>query len=314
MIKFIKDDFEKNLASQLNLERISAPLFVEKDSGLNDNLDGSMRVVSFDIKNIPNVQAEIVQSLAKWKRWALKEYEFNEQEGLYTDMNAIRRDDSVDEIHSIYVDQWDWEKVISIKDRNEEYLKNVVNKIVYALNKTNNDLFEKFNVKCDLNENVTFITSEELLKLYPNLDSKQREYEFTKLHKTVFIMQIGDTLSNGEIHDKRAPDYDDWSLNGDILCYHQALDIALEISSMGIRVTKESLIYQLTKSNCLDRVTLPFHKALLSDKLPYTIGGGIGQSRLCMLLLNARHIGEVQSSIWSEKMRLDCHEKDITLL
>ncbi len=313
-IKYIKERFAANLAKNLNLERISAPLFVTSDSGLNDNLNGVERVVSFDIKNIGGLSAEVVQSLAKWKRWALNEYGFEVGEGLYTDMNAIRRDDYVDITHSIYVDQWDWEKVISKEQRNEEFLKDTVRKIVAAIADTNDSLAEIGQKKIEICREVKFITTQELEDMYPELDSHARENEITKKYKTVFIMQIGDTLKSGKKHDGRAPDYDDWKLNGDIFVWHEKLGMGLELSSMGIRVDKQALLEQLEKARCLDRKHLPFHSMLLEDKLPLTMGGGIGQSRLCMMLLQKQHVGEVQASIWPEEMRKETLEKGIYLL
>ena len=313
-IKYIKERFAANLAKNLNLERISAPLFVTSDSGLNDNLNGVERVVSFDIKNIGGLSAEVVQSLAKWKRWALNEYGFEVGEGLYTDMNAIRRDDYVDITHSIYVDQWDWEKVISKEQRNEEFLKDTVRKIVVAIADTNDSLAEIGQKKTEICRDVTFVTTQELEDMYPELDSHARENEITKKYKTVFIMQIGDTLKSGKKHDGRAPDYDDWKLNGDIFVWHEKLGMGLELSSMGIRVDKQALLEQLEKARCLDRKHLPFHSMLLEDKLPLTMGGGIGQSRLCMMLLQKQHVGEVQASIWPEEMRKETLEKGIYLL
>ena len=313
-IKYIKERFAANLAKNLNLERISAPLFVTSDSGLNDNLNGVERVVSFDIKNIGGLSAEVVQSLAKWKRWALNEYGFEVGEGLYTDMNAIRRDDYVDFIHSIYVDQWDWEKVISKEQRNEEFLKDTVRKIVAAIADTNDSLAEIGQKKIEICREVKFITTQELEDMYPELDSHARENEITKKYKTVFIMQIGDKLKSGKKHDGRAPDYDDWKLNGDIFVWHEKLGMGLELSSMGIRVDKQALLEQLEKARCLDRKHLPFHSMLLEDKLPLTMGGGIGQSRLCMMLLQKQHVGEVQASIWPEEMRKETLEKGIYLL
>lgn len=313
-IKYIKERFAANLAKNLNLERISAPLFVTSDSGLNDNLNGVERVVSFDIKNIGGLSAEVVQSLAKWKRWALNEYGFEVGEGLYTDMNAIRRDDYVDITHSIYVDQWDWEKVISKEQRNEEFLKDTVRKIVAAIADTNDSLAEIGQKKTEICREVKFITTQELEDMYPELDSHARENEITKKYKTVFIMQIGDKLKSGKKHDGRAPDYDDWKLNGDIFVWHEKLGMGLELSSMGIRVDKQALLEQLEKARCLDRKHLPFHSMLLEDKLPLTMGGGIGQSRLCMMLLQKQHVGEVQASIWPEEMRKETLEKGIYLL
>lgn len=313
-IKLTKDTFERKLAKQLNLTRVSAPLFVDKNSGLNDELNGFERSVAFDIKETGN-NAEIVHSLAKWKRKALGDYGFKLNTGLYTDMNAIRRDEELSNIHSIYVDQWDWEKIITKEDRRIEVFQNHVSKIVKALKETEEVVCDAF-IHLDkfVEENVTFITSQQLLDLYPDLTPKQREYEITKKHKTVCIMQIGNKLSNGTIHDGRAADYDDWQLNGDILVYYPVLDIALEISSMGIRVDENSLVAQLEERGQINRLVYPYHQALLNKELPYTIGGGIGQSRLCLLLLNRAHIGEVQASIWDEETQKIAKEIGIKLL
>ncbi|MCR5418744.1 MAG: aspartate--ammonia ligase [Lachnospiraceae bacterium] len=301
-IKRVKDFFQRELITQLNLSRVSAPLFVEPESGLNDNLNGVERPVTFGIKEQGEKQAEIVHSLAKWKRMALGKYGFGVGEGLYTDMNAIRRDEDTDNIHSIYVDQWDWEKVIEKEDRNEETLKSVVKSVYEALRVTEKFMANEYNyVECFLPEEITFITSQELLDRYPDLTVKEREKEAAKEYGAIFLMQIGDKLSNGEPHDGRAPDYDDWKLNGDIIVYYPVLDIALELSSMGIRVDEDSLKEQLDKAGCPERAQLPFQKALLERKLPYTIGGGIGQSRICMFFLRKAHLGEVQSSIWPQK-------------
>ena len=312
-IKLIKDKFEKILSKNLNLLRVSAPLLVTKESGLQDDLSGVERKVSFDIKKTGQ-NLEIVQSLAKWKRMALKKYNFSVGTGLYTDMTAIRRDDMMDNIHSIYVDQWDWEKIITKENRNEEYLKQTVIKIVNSIVFINKYLIKNGFKSVKLSKKVYFISSEELLKRYPNLTSKQREYEITKKYKTVFIMHIGDDLINGQPHDLRAPDYDDWKLNGDLLFYHEVLDLALEISSMGIRVDSNSLIYQLEKANANDRLNYDYHKDILSNKLPLTIGGGIGQSRLCQLLLGRAHIGEVQASFWDKENLEFCKNNGIELL
>jgi aspartate--ammonia ligase len=271
------------------------------------------RPVKFDIKETGNY-AEVVHSLAKWKRFALHKYDFRPLKGLYTDMNAIRRDEDMDNIHSIYVDQWDWEKVITDEVRNIEYLKDTVRLIVDAICDTLAEISVKFPANAQIKREVTFITSQELEDMYPDLDSKGRENTFCKEHGTIFIMQIGDKLASGKPHDGRAPDYDDWKLNGDILVYYELLEQAIEISSMGIRVNKQSLNEQLTKANCLDRANLPFHKALLEDKLPLTMGGGIGQSRLCMLMLNKAHIGEVQASLWDNYTITKCQEKGVELL
>lgn len=312
-IKFVKDSFEKHLSRELNLMRVSAPLFVEEHSGLNDNLNGTERPVSFDAKGVKD-NLEVVHSLAKWKRLALKKYDYHHH-GIYTDMNAIRRDEDVDNIHSFYVDQWDWEKLIKEEDRNLDTLKHTVSKIVRALKQTEDDLL----YMCDkltpfVKEEVYFITTQELEDLYPDLSSKEREDAICKIHKTVCLMQIGDELRSGERHDSRAPDYDDWSLNCDILLWYPILDRAIEISSMGIRVDKERLLYQLEKRNCLDRLALPFHKALVNDELPLTMGGGIGQSRLCLILLNKAHIGEVQACVWPEETYALCKANGIHLL
>ena len=313
-IEFIKMNFQKSFKETLNLKRVSAPLFVREDSGLNDNLNGYERPVSFDIPAIGK-SGQVVHSLAKWKRLALKRYDFYVGTGLYTDMNAIRRDEELDNIHSIYVDQWDWEKVIRKEDRTVEYLKETVRKIVASICNVNVLLMEKFPVlTTKLKREVTFITSQELEDMYPNLTSKERENAFTKEHKTVFIIGIGEKLKSGKPHDGRAPDYDDWSLNGDLLFWNDVLGSALEISSMGIRVDEKSLDYQLKASGCDDRRELSFHKMLLNGELPLTIGGGIGQSRLCMLLMGCAHIGEVQSSLWDDETLYKCKEAGINLL
>lgn len=313
-ISFIKRTFQDRLADALHLKRVSAPLFVTEASGLNDNLSGKERPVSFDIPAVGE-SAQVVHSLAKWKRMALKEYRFYVGNGLYTDMNAIRRDEELDNIHSIYVDQWDWERVIRREDRTREYLVDTVKKIVGTICDTNELLkidFPVLNTK--LSREVKVIDSEELLGLYPGKTAKEREYEITKKYGTVLIIGIGGKLSNGEVHDSRAPDYDDWNLNGDILFYNEVLDRTFEISSMGIRVDEESLDRQLTLSGCDERRKLPFHKMLLEGKLPLTIGGGIGQSRLCMLMMGSAHIGEVQSSIWDKETLEKCAEAGIRLL
>lgn len=312
-IKIIKDKFERKLAKELDLTRVSAPLLVTKESGLQDDLSGVERKVSFDILK-DGKELEIVQSLAKWKRMALKKYQFPIHKGLYTDMTAIRRDDKMDETHSIYVDQWDWEKVILRKDRTFDYLKRAVRKIVKAIADTSEILKTKGFKGMDICRDVYFISSQELLDLYPDKTDKEREYLITMKHKTVFITGIGDDLSDGKPHDMRAPDYDDWSLNGDLLFYHEVLDIALEISSMGIRVDKESLLKQIKKSGKEERLEYAYHKSILSEKLPLTIGGGIGQSRLCMLLLGRMHIGEVQASYWDKETLEQCKKLQIELL
>ena len=312
-IKIIKDKFERQLAKELDLTRVSAPLFVTKQSGLQDDLSGVERTVGFDVLK-DGQQLEIVQSLAKWKRMALKKYQIQVHKGLYTDMTAIRRDDKMDETHSIYVDQWDWEKVITSKDRTLDYLKRTVRKIVKAVAKTSDYLKTKGFEGVELCKDVHFITSQELLDMYPGTTDKQREYLITKQYKTVFIMQIGGALSDGKPHDMRAPDYDDWTLDGDLLFYHEVLDMALEISSMGIRVDKHSLLRQLEISGKQERLQYEYHKAIVDQSLPLTIGGGIGQSRLCMLLMGRAHIGEVQASYWDKQTILECQKLGIELL
>lgn len=313
-IKNLKDNFERNLANALNLTRVSAPLFVKRSTGLNDDLNGVERKVSFTMLN-DDEEIEIVQSLAKWKRMALGEYGFVVGTGLYTDMNAIRRDEELDNLHSIYVDQWDWEKVIREEDRNEEYLKDTVNAIYEVLRGTEEALSKEYDyIKKNLPEKIFFITSEELMKKYPNDNSKERERKICKEYGAVFIMKIGGKLSNGEKHDGRAPDYDDWELNGDILFYYDVLDLAFEVSSMGIRVDKKSLAKQLTARNQLEKLSLPYQKSILEDKVPLTIGGGIGQSRICMFFLRKAHIGEVQASVWDDKNLEWCKENKINLL
>ncbi len=310
----IKSIFEKKLGMALHLKRVTAPLFVDPKTGLNDDLNGVERPVSFDIPAVQS-DAEVVHSLAKWKRMALHRYEFPVGRGLVTDMNAIRRDEELDNLHSIYVDQWDWEKVIRKEDRNLDYLKDTVNRIVNVICNTLDEVCYHFeNLHTDLCREVTFITSAELAALYPDKTPKERENLFTKEHRTVFIMQIGDVMPNGERHDGRAPDYDDWQLNGDLLFWHDTLECALELSSMGIRVDEKSLDEQLTKAGCDNRRDLPFHKMLLAGKLPYAIGGGIGQSRLCMLLLGKAHIGEVQASVWDEETLRICALSGVELL
>ena len=314
-IKTVKDYFQTSLAYELDLLRVSAPAFVDKNSGLNDNLNGVERPVSFDIKDDKNVEAEVVHSLAKWKRYALNRYGFKPYEGLYTDMVAIRRDEDMDNIHSIYVDQWDWEKIINKSDRNVEYLKDTVRHIYSALKKTEKYMAIQFDyIEEILPKDIFFITSEELLQMYPDKTSKEREYNIAKEHGAVFIMQIGKYLSNGERHDGRAPDYDDWELNGDILVYYPVLDIALELSSMGIRVDEDSMASQLKIAKCEERAQLPFHKAILNKELPYTIGGGIGQSRICMFFLRKAHIGEIHCSLWTKDIQDKAKENGILLL
>ena len=315
-IEFIKSHFQKNLSAALNLKRVSAPLFVSAATGFNDDLSGVERPVSFDVPAAGGGEYQVVHSLAKWKRWALKEYEFHTGNGLYTDMNAIRRDeDDLDNIHSVYVDQWDWEKVITDEDRTVEYLRDTVRRIVSAICMTCDEVRWEFpQIHTELDRDVFFITTQELEDMFPDLTPNQRENEITKLHDTVFLMQIGKTLKSGRKHDGRAPDYDDWELNGDILFRNHVLDRAFEISSMGIRVSPESLDRQLTLAGCDHRRELPFHKALLNNELPLTIGGGIGQSRLCMLMMGCAHIGEVQSGVWNEETYTACRAAGIKLL
>lgn len=314
-IKKTKDFFECELSKVLNLTRVSAPLFVRPETGLNDNLNGSESAVSFKVKDIDSCNAEIVHSLAKWKRMALHRYDFGIYEGLYTDMNAIRCEEDLDNIHSIYVDQWDWEKIISKLDRSEEKLKEIVRKIYSVFKRTELYLsLEYSDITPILPEEISFISTLELEARYPDSTPKEREYKIAKEKGAVFIMKIGGTLESGEKHDGRAPDYDDWNLNGDIIFYFPVLDIALELSSMGIRVDAETLKSQLAIENCSDRESLPFHSKLLADKLPQTIGGGIGQSRICMFLLRKAHIGEVQASIWPKEMISKCSESEIELL
>ncbi len=313
-IKKVKDFFEKDLAVQLNLTRVSAPLFVDRHSGMNDTLNGVERPVSFDIKDVDG-EYEIVHSLAKWKRMALKRYGFSPNEGLYTDMNAIRRDEDLDNIHSIFVDQWDWEKIITKEERTEETLKDAVKAIYNSLKHTERYIAQDYSfAHVYLPEEITFVTTQELEDMYPTLTPKEREYEISKAKGAVFIMGIGGELKSGKPHDGRAPDYDDWNLNGDIIVYYPVLDIALELSSMGIRVDEETLLKQLKIRGKEDHASMPFQKALLNHELPYTIGGGIGQSRMCMFFLHKAHVGEVQSSVWSEEMIRKCDENGINLL
>lgn len=314
-IKEVKDVFERALAAELNLTRVSAPLFVRKESGLNDNLNGVERPVSFGIKEQNDKEVEIVQSLAKWKRFALKDYGFSKGEGLYADMCAIRRDEDTDNLHSIYVDQWDWEAIIDKAERNTETLQDKVRHVYAALRMTEVHMESKYSfLKASLPADITFITSQELLDRYPDKSPKEREYEFSKECGAIFVSQIGGVLSNGERHDGRAPDYDDWKLNGDIIVYYPVLDCALELSSMGIRVDEESLESQLKIAGCEDRKELAFQKSLLNGELPYTVGGGIGQSRICMYFLRKAHIGEVQSSIWLDEDLKKAEEKNLFLL
>ena len=313
-IAFIKDSFQTNLSNALNLRRVSAPLFVDGGSGLNDDLNGVERPVAFDIPDV-GLNGQVVHSLAKWKRLALKRYGFHEGKGLYTDMNAIRRDEEVDNIHSIYVDQWDWEKIISREDRNVNYLKASVRSIVGAVCETAEALNVAFpSLRGKLEREVYFITTQELEDMYPDLTPSERETAICREHHTVFLMQIGKTLKSGIRHDGRAPDYDDWELNGDILMWNPVLERSFEISSMGIRVDEESLDRQLTLADCNERRELPFHKMLLNGELPLTMGGGIGQSRLWMLMLGTCHIGEVQASLWDKETIEACEKAGITLL
>ena len=314
-IKYIKDHFERQLAKQLNLTRVSAPLFVRPNSGLNDNLNGVERPVSFEIKDIGGENVEVVHSLAKWKRMALKEYGFVYGEGLYTDMTAIRRDEELDNFHSIYVDQWDWEKVILKDERNTETLKNVVRCIYQALKDTEHYIADKYPYIGEiLPDEISFVTTQELENMWPDATPKERENNICRLKKAVFVMQIGDKLLGGEKHDGRAPDYDDWKLNGDILVYYPVMDCALEISSMGIRVDEDSLKEQLEKAGCTERAELPFQKAIINKELPYTVGGGIGQSRMCMYFLRKAHIGEVHSSVWPNDMKDEAEKAGIQIL
>ena len=313
-IGLIKNIFQVKLCAALHLKRVTAPLFVDPATGLNDDLNGVERPVSFDIPAV-GIEGQVVHSLAKWKRLALHDYNFFVGNGLVTDMNAIRRDEELDNLHSIYVDQWDWEKVIDKSTRNEAYLKDTVRRIVSAICGTLDELKWQFSdLSTDLCRDVFFITAQELEDLYPQLTPKERENAAVREHKTVFIQQIGGKLKSGKPHDGRAPDYDDWSLNGDLLFWHEPLQCALEISSMGIRVNPESLDRQLAEAGCDNRRELPFHKMLLNGELPLTIGGGIGQSRLCMLLLGKAHIGEVQASLWDEETKRLCKEAGIVLL
>jgi len=313
-IEFIKHNFQKDLSYALNLRRVSAPLFVRDSSGLNDNLNGVERAVRFDVPAV-GAEGEVVHSLAKWKRLALKRYDFRPGKGLYTDMNAIRRDEDLDNIHSIYVDQWDWEKIIRREDRTLDTLRRVAQDIVDAICDTSARLNREFpSINVHLNREMAAITSQELEDMYPDLDGHGRENAFLKEHGTALIMQIGGKLRSGKPHDGRAPDYDDWQLNGDILFWNERLGRAFEISSMGIRVDEESLDRQLTLAGCDDRRELPFHKMLLNGELPLTIGGGIGQSRLCMLMIGCAHIGEVQCSLWDDETLRACEAAGIPLL
>ena len=314
-IKTVKDFFQNLLSQRLNLSRVSAPLFVDPDSGLNDNLNGVERPVTFDIKEQNGREAEVVQSLAQWKRYALKKYGFSYGEGLYTDMNAIRRDEITDNIHSIFVDQWDWEKIIKKDERTIATLMDTVKVVYKCLRKTEKYMAIQYDyIEEILPHDIFFVTTQELADMFPDNTPKEREYYIAKAKGAVCIMKIGDVLENGERHDGRAPDYDDWSLNADIVVYYPVLDIALELSSMGIRVDKKALLSQLKKAGCEERKDLPFQKAIINEELPYTIGGGIGQSRICMFFLRKAHIGEVQSSLWPEDMIAQCEENGVQLL
>ena len=314
-IKYIKDHFERQLAKQLNLTRVSAPLFVTPESGLNDNLNGVERPVGFDIQDLGGKKVEVVHSLAKWKRMALKVYGIGYGEGLYTEMTAIRRDEELDKPHSIYVDQWDWEKVILKDERNVETLKYVVRRIFQALKDTEHYIADKYPFIGEiLPDEITFVTTQELENMYPNDTPKERENKIARLKRAVFLMQIGGPLASGEKHDGRAPDYDDWSLNGDIIVYYPVLDCAFELSSMGIRVDEDSLASQLKMAGCEERAELPFQKAILNKELPYTVGGGIGQSRMCMYFLRKAHIGEVHSSVWPEEMIKEARAAGVNIL
>ncbi len=314
-IKQVKDFFQSQLSAELNLHRVTAPLFVTPESGLNDNLNGVERPVKFGIKEQNERQAEIVHSLAKWKRMALGRYGFKVGEGLYTDMNAIRRDEDTDNIHSIYVDQWDWERVIRHEDRNEATLVDTVKSVYEALRVTEKHMSNLYDyIECFLPEEIYFITSQELLDRWPDATPKEREYNIVKEHGAVFVEKIGGVLSNGEPHDGRAPDYDDWDLNGDIIVYYPVDDISLELSSMGIRVDEVSLPKQLKEAGCEERLSLSFHRDIMEKKLPYTIGGGIGQSRICMFFLRKCHIGEVQVSLWPDLDVQYAREHGVTLL
>jgi len=312
-IKYIKDLFEATLARSLNLTRVSAPMFVYPETGLNDNLSGEEQPVSFHVPYVGK-DVEVVHSLAKWKRAALKQYGFAPGEGLYTDMNAIRRDEELGNLHSIYVDQWDWELVITPEERNIDTLKKIVNTIFSVFKHVEELVCKKYGWAPTLPETITFLTTEEVIKAYPNLTPKEREKAITKAYGAVFLMQIGDKVGDEERHDSRAPDYDDWAFNGDILFYYPLLDCPFEVSSMGIRVDAETLRNQVKKAGCEERLQLPFHQAILNDELPLTIGGGLGQSRICMFLLGKAHIGEVQAAIWPEEMEEICDDAGIFLL
>ena len=314
-IKTVKDFFQNLLAERLNLARVSAPLFVDPTSGLNDNLNGVERPVTFDIKEQNGREAEVVQSLAKWKRYALKKYGFGYGEGIYTDMNAIRRDEVADNTHSIFVDQWDWERIITKDERNLNILKETVKTVYKCLRKTEKFMAIQYDyIEEILPHDIFFVTTQELAEIFPDYTPKEREFYIAKAKGAVCIMQIGETLENGKPHDGRAPDYDDWALNADIVVYYPVLDIALELSSMGIRVDKKALLDQLQKAGCPERAELPYHKAVIGGELPLTIGGGIGQSRICMFFLRKAHIGEVQCSLWSDEVMETAKENGLQLL
>ena len=314
-VKRVKDFFERQLATELNLRRVSAPLFVPPESGLNDNLNGVERPVTFGVKELGDATMEVVHSLAKWKRYALKRYGFKPGEGLYADMNAIRRDEETDNLHSIYVDQWDWEKIITREQRNDATLEETVKAVYEALRITEKYIANRYQyVRCFLPEEITFLTSQELEDRWPEYTPKERENAAARKYGAIFIKQIGGALASGKPHDGRAPDYDDWMLNGDIIVYYPILDVALELSSMGIRVDAEALKRQLAAAGCPERAELPFQKALLADELPLTIGGGIGQSRICMFFLRKAHIGEVQASVWPPEDEAYAKAHGVTLL
>lgn len=314
-IRYIRETFQDEFGKELNLSRLTAPMFVAKDTGLNDNLSGTEQPVHFEMKEMPHKEIEIVHSLAKWKRMALKKYGFSMHEGLYTNMNAIRKDEDLDNVHSIYVDQWDWEKVIAKEERTEETLKETVRTIFKVIKHMEHEVWYKYpQAVHHLPDAVHFVTTQELEDRFPDFDDKERENAICKELGCVFLMQVGGKLKSGKIHDHRAPDYDDWQLNGDLLFWYEPLQKALEISSMGVRVDEDSMMAQLKESNALDRLELPYHQMIMKKELPYTIGGGIGQSRLCMLLLGKAHVGEVQASIWPEEMIEACNQAGIALL
>lgn len=314
-IRYIRETFQDEFGKELGLSRVSAPMYVEKSSGLNDNLNGYETPVSFTMESIPNDTIEVVHSLAKWKRMALKQYGFKLHEGLYTNMNAIRKDEELDNYHSSYVDQWDWEKIIAKDERNVKTLEDTVRRIFKVIKHMENEVWYKYPEAVNkLSDDIFFITTQELEDMYPELTSEEREDKICQEHGAVFLMQIGGTLKSGQKHDGRAPDYDDWSLNGDILFWYEPLNCRLELSSMGIRVDEDSMLAQLEAADALDRKQLPYHQMVLNKELPYTIGGGIGQSRLCMLLLGKAHVGEVQASIWPKEMIETCCAHNINIL